>query len=254
LLKKRIIPIQLLIDGRLVKTVQFGSYRDVGDPVSSSRVYNAQNADELVFLNISRTDRSIQPMLRLVERVSEVCFMPLSLGGGVASVADAARLIRHGADKVVVNSAIYQNYDLIRGIADEFGAQAVVASVDARREEASGDYVLFSDCGRRRETVGLDEHIQRVVESGVGEILLTSIDQDGMMSGYDLTLLHRVMSRQPVPVIGCGGAGHYNHLKDAFLGAGASAVACGSLFNFGDSNPIRAKAFLTNYGIPFKVV
>jgi cyclase len=180
--------------------------------------------------------------------------MPLSLGGGVASVADAARLIRHGADKVVVNSAVYQNYDLVRGIADEFGSQAVVASVDARRDVASGDYVLFSDCGRRREAVGLDEHIQRVVESGAGEILLNSIDQDGMMSGYDLELLHRVMSRQPVPVIGCGGAGHYNHLKAAFLEVGASAVACGSLFNFGDSNPIRAKAFLTNYGIPFKVV
>ena len=130
MLKKRIIPIQLLINGRLVKTVQFGSYRDVGDPVASSRVYNAQNADELVFLNIDRTTRGIGPMVELLERVSEVCFMPLSLGGGIRSVADAGRLIQHGADKVVVNSAIYRDYGVLRRIADEFGSQAVIASVD----------------------------------------------------------------------------------------------------------------------------
>jgi imidazole glycerol-phosphate synthase subunit HisF len=253
LLKKRIIPIQLPIEGRLVKTVRFDAYRDVGDPVASSKVYNAQNADELVFLNISRTERSIEPMLRLLERVSEEVFMPLSLGGGIASAADAARLIRSGADKVVVNSAVYRDYDLVRAIADLFGAQAVVVSVDARHE-GDGDYALYSDCGRRREEVSLEAHVERVVEHGAGEILVNSIDRDGTMEGYDLELLRRVAARSSVPVIGCGGAGHYNHLKEGFLEGGVSALACGSLFNFGDNNPIRAKAFLTNYGIPFKVV
>lgn len=254
MLKKRIIPVQLLVDGRLVKTVRFGSYRDVGDPVASSKVYNAQNADELVFLNISREERSVEPMLRLLERVTEEVFMPLSLGGGIASVADAARLIRSGADKVVVNSAVYRDPELVRGIGDEFGAQAVVVGIDVRRDDGDGDYVLYSDCGRRREAIGLDEHVDRVVEQGAGEILVNSIDRDGTMEGYDLPLLRRVVERSPVPVIGCGGAGHYNHLKEGFLEAGASALACGSLFNFGDNNPIRAKAFLTNYGIPFKVI
>lgn len=252
MLKRRIIPIQLLVDGRLVKTVRFGAYRDVGDPVASSKVYNAQNADELVFLNISRDDRSVEPMLRLLERVSEEVFMPLALGGGIRTVDDASRLIRAGADKVVVNSAAYRDPGLLRGIADRFGAQALVVGIDVRGE---GDgYALHSDCGRRREEVGLEEHVERVVRHGAGEILVNSIDRDGTMEGYDLELIRRVVEHSPAPVIGCGGAGHYNHLKDAFLEAGASALACGSLFNFGDNNPIRAKAFLTNYGIPFKVV
>ena len=254
MLKKRIIPVQLLLDGRLVKTKQFGAYRDVGDPVASSRVYNAQNADELVFLNINRSARGIDPLLTLLERVSEVTFMPLSLGGGVTSYDCAARLIRSGADKVVLNSAAYSDPQLITKIADAFGSQAVIVSIDARLDSTSGEYTVYSDCGRKAEAVTLDAHLEKVVAAGAGEIFINSIDRDGMMNGYDIPLLKKVASAVPIPVIGCGGAGHYNHLKDAFLETRVSALACGSLFNFTDSNPIRAKAFLTNYGIPFKVV
>lgn len=254
MLKKRIIPVQLLIDGRLVKTVQFDRYRDVGDPVASSRVYNAQDVDELVFLNITRSARHIDPLFRLLDRVSEVCFMPLTLGGGITSAEDAARLIRHGADKVVVNSAAYRGDAVIAEIAAEFGSQAVVAGIDVRRDGETGAYLPFSDCGRRSEPTTLRAQIDRVTAAGAGEILINSIDRDGTMSGYDLTLLGEVVEAARVPVIGCGGAGHYNHLKEAFLETAVSALACGSLFNFGDNNPIRAKAFLTNYGIPFKVV
>jgi len=253
-LKKRIIPVQLLLDGRLVKTKQFGAYRDVGDPVASSRVYNAQNADELVFLNINRSARGIDPLLTLLERVSEVTFMPLSLGGGVTSYDSAARLIRSGADKVVLNSAAYSDPQLITSIADAFGSQAVIVSIDARLDSTSGEYTVYSDCGRKAEAVTLDAHLEKVVAAGAGEIFINSIDRDGMMNGYDIPLLKKVASAVSIPVIGCGGAGHYNHLKDAFLETRVSALACGSLFNFTDSNPIRAKAFLTNYGIPFKVV
>lgn len=254
MLKKRIIPVQLLLDGRLVKTKQFGAYRDVGDPVASSRVYNAQNADELVFLNINRSARGIDPLLTLLERVSEVTFMPLSLGGGVTSYDSAARLIRSGADKVVLNSAAYSDPQLITSIADAFGSQAVIVSIDARLDSNSGEYTVYSDCGRKAEAVTLDAHLEKVVAAGAGEIFINSIDRDGMMNGYDIPLLKKVASAVSIPVIGCGGAGHYNHLKDAFLETRVSALACGSLFNFTDSNPIRAKAFLTNYGIPFKVV
>jgi cyclase len=253
-LKKRIIPVQLLLDGRLVKTKQFGAYRDVGDPVASSRVYNAQNADELVFLNINRSTRDIEPLLTLLDRVSEVTFMPLSLGGGITSYDSAASLIRSGADKVVLNSAPYRDPELITKIAESFGSQAVIVGLDARRDATSGEYTLYSDCGRRAEAVSLEAHLERVIAAGAGEILVNSIDRDGMMNGYDISLLNRVVSAVQVPVIGCGGAGHYNHLKEAFLESRVSALACGSLFNFTDSNPIRAKAFLTNYGIPFKIV
>jgi cyclase len=251
-LKKRIIPVQLLIAGRLVKTVRFGEYRDVGDPVSSSKVYNAQNADELIFLNIARDTRTIAPLLDVLERVSAQVFMPLTLGGGVRTFADAAELIRRGADKVVVNSVAYERPRLLTEIATAFGAQAVVAGIDVR---ADGEgWRLYADCGRRPMDVTLDDHLTAVIEAGAGELFVNSIDRDGMMEGYDLALLRHVTSRVAVPVIGCGGAGHYHHLRDGFLESGVSALACGSLFNFGDSNPIRAKAFLSNYGVPYKVI
>jgi cyclase len=251
-LKRRIIPIQLLVDGRLVKTKSFDSWRDVGDPIASSRVYNAQNADELVFLNIHREARSIEPLLPLLERVSEVCFMPLALGGGLRTLADAETLIRHGADKVVVNSAVYRDRELIGAIARKFGSQAVVVSIDVRRDGER--FVAFSNCGRDAEPIPLEEHVDRVVAEGTGEILVNSIDRDGTMSGFDLDLIELVVKRSPRPVIACGGAGHYEHMKEVFLRCSVSALAVGSLFNFGDNNPIRAKAFLSNHGIPFKVV
>jgi cyclase len=254
LLKKRIIPIQLLNNGRLVKTQRFGEYRDVGDPVASSRVYNAQNADELVFLNIDREHRSIAPLIPLLERVSEVCFMPLSLGGGIGALSDAEHLIRHGADKVVVNSIAYSDPEVITAIAAKFGSQAVVVSIDARLDADAGGYALYSDCGRERQAVGLAEHVARMTEAGAGEILINSIDRDGTMSGYDLELIGQVQAATTIPIIACGGAGHYEHMRDAFVTTGVSALACGSLFNFGDNNPIRAKAFLSNFGLRFKVV
>lgn len=253
MVKKRIIPVQLLIEDRLVKTERFGTFRDVGDPVASSRVYNAQNADELVFLNITREERTLKPLLRVLERVSEVCFMPLALGGGIRTFEDAKTLITHGADKVVVCSATYRTPEIVSQIAERFGAQAVVVCVDARRE-ADGRYRLYSDCGRVAEDVGLEDHLRDVIARGAGEIMVQSIDQDGTMSGYDVELITKATNVCRVPVIGLGGAGHFTHMRDAFLGSGCSALACGSLFNFGDNNPIRAKAFLSNYGLRFKVV
>ncbi len=252
MLKRRIIPVQLLHGSRLVKTEQFGPYRDVGDPVASSRVYNAQNADELVFLNIDRDRRSIDPLIPLLERVSEVCFMPLSLGGGIRQLSDAEHLIRNGADKVVVNSIAYTDPGIISAIASKFGSQAVVVSIDARSTD--GAYVLYSDCGRVAQEARLGEHVERVTQAGAGEILINSIDRDGMMTGYDLELIGQVQSATTIPIIACGGAGNYEHLRDAFVTTDVSALACGSLFNFGDNNPIRAKAFLSNFGLRFKVV
>jgi cyclase len=251
-LKKRIIPIQLLNQGRLIKTVQFDRERDVGDPVSSSKIYSATYADELVFLNVERSQRNIDPLIRLIEKVSEVCFMPLSVGGGINSAQDAETLIRTGADKVVINSLCYRDKTALRRISEKFGKQAVVVSIDVRMGANGQDYGLFSDCGRRFERVGLEEHIAQCLDAGAGEILLNSIDRDGTMQGYDIPLVQRAMKVATVPLIACGGAGHYAHLKEAFLETGVPAVACGSLFNFGDNNPIRAKAFLSNYDLAFK--
>ena len=254
MLKKRIIPIQLLLDGRLVKTKRFGSWRDVGDPVKSSAVYNSQNADELIFLNIARDNRTIEGLRSVIERVSKVSFMPMAMGGGIVDAETAAELIRTGADKIVVNSVAYRDKSVITATADRFGTQAVIVSIDARRNCETGQYELYSDCGRMREQVSIAEHIERCLAAGAGEIMIQSIDQDGTMEGYDLELVRKVMAAARVPVIAAGGSGNYSHLKDLFVETDVSAAACGSLFNFSDSNPIRAKAFLTNQGLSFKVI
>jgi cyclase len=241
MLKKRIIPVQLLLNDRLVKTVRFGEFRDVGDPVKSSAVYSAQRADELVFLNIAREQPSVKPLADVIARVSKVSFMPFAVGGGIRTFDDAAFLIKNGADKVVINSAAYKDKAMLTRISERFGAQAVVVSIDARRSSGGG-YVLKSACGTVTEDITLAGHIKACEDAGAGEFFVQSIDQDGTMAGFD------------IPVIGCGGSGDYNQLRDAFLETNVSALACGSLFNFSDSNPIRAKAFLSNHGLAFKVV
>lgn len=253
MLKRRIIPVQLLLDGRLVKTVRFGDWRDVGDPVKSSAVYNSQYADELIFLNIDRERGSVKPLADLLHAVSEVCFMPLSVGGGVRSFDDAAYLIQNGADKVVINTAAYNDPTILSRVAERFGAQAVVVGIDARLG-TDGRYLAVSNCGRDVEAASIEEHILTCETAGAGEFLIQSINRDGMMEGFDMPLLRLACSTAKVPVIGCGGSGQYNHLKEAFLETGVNALACGSLFNFSDSNPLRAKAFLSNYGLQFKVV
>ena len=254
MLKKRIIPIQLLLDGRLVKTVRFDGWRDVGDPVKSAAVYNSQYADELIFLNISRERRSVADLQKVIAEVSKVSFMPMAMGGGIGSAEDAAFLILNGADKVVVNSIAYDRKEVISRTADTFGAQAVIVCIDVRFDEERGDYVLYSDCGRRAEHVGLEEHVEAVIAAGAGEVMIQSIDRDGTMKGFDIAATKRVMAVSSAPVIAAGGSGNYDQMKDCFLETDVSALACGSLFNFSDSNPIRAKAFLSNYGLNFKKV
>lgn len=249
MLKRRIIPIELLDGGRLVKTTGFSAPRDVGDPVKSSQVYSDQDADEIVLLNIDRNQRNVTSLVSVVARIARECFVPFTVGGGISTLEDAVRLFASGADKVLVNTAAYSKPDLIREIGNRYGQQSLVVGIDARVEETG--FVLYSNCGRRRKSVSLAMHVASVVSAGAGEIMIQSIDRDGTMVGYDLTLLKAVIELSPVPVIAAGGAGDFLHLKQAF-DAGTDAAACGSLFNFGDNNPLRAKAFLKNYNIPLK--
>lgn len=249
MLKRRIIPIELLDGERLAKTVGFSVPRDVGNPVKSSQVYSDQDADELVLLNISRAHRNVAALVSVVARIARECFVPFTVGGGIRCLEDAAQLFTAGADKVLVNTAAYAQPGLITDIGDRYGQQAVVVGIDARSEGTG--FILFSDCGRKQEAVSLSEHVSIVIAAGAGEIMIQSIDRDGTMTGYDLTLLQVVIAMSPVPVIAAGGAGDFIHLKQAF-DVGADAAACGSLFNFGDNNPLRAKAFLKNYNIPLK--
>ena len=251
MLKRRIIPVELLAGDRLVKTIRFGAWRDVGDPVKSSQVYSDQDADELVILDIDREARGPARLEAWLAEIAKTCFVPVAAGGGIATVEDARRLLAAGADKVVVNSCAYRDLDLLRGISGTFGEQALVVSIDVSRERDPGSLALFSECGRRREAVGLVEHIASVTAAGAGEILLNSIDNDGAMQGFDLELLDHARQICRRPLILCGGAGHYLHLEQAFA-RGADAVACGSLFNFGDNNPLRVKSFLKGRNIKLK--
>ena len=252
MLKRRIIPIQLISNGRLVKSIKFKDFRDVGDPVKSSAIYNSQNADELILLNVSRENNSCQTLIEILKKISEVCYMPLAVGGGINKFSDAALLIESGADKVVINSSAYNNLELINLVAKHYGNQAVVVGVDVKF--CANEYQLLSQNATKIEAIGLNEHLKLCEAEGAGEFLIQSIDQDGVMNGYDIELLKLACSTVKSPIIGCGGSGNYNHLKEAFLETDVSALACGSLFNFSDSNPMRAKAFLSNYDFHFKVI
>ena len=249
MLKRRIIPIELIDRGRLVKTVEFSAPRDVGDPVKSSHVYSNQDADELVLLNITRDKRDVKLLVDVVEQIAQECFVPLTVGGGICCLSDTEQLFAVGADKVLVNSVAYSRPEIITEITAQFGTQSVVVGIDVRSGPEC--YSLFSGCGGKHEKISLADHIARAVKSGAGEIMIQSIDRDGTMTGYDIDLLRTAIALSPVPLIAAGGAGNFVHLKNAF-DAGVDAAACGSLFNFGDNNPLRAKAFLKNYNILLK--
>ena len=252
MLKRRVIPVLLLRNGRMVKGRRFSDYRDTGDPRTAVRIYSAQDADELVFLDIQASLQSRAVMIDIVHAAAAECFMPLAAGGGVTSLEDIRRLLLAGADKVVVNTAAVTHPDLITSAAERFGTQCIVAGVDYR-SEPDGSRV-WSRCGTEATTLDPVDHAMRLVELGAGEIFLNSIDRDGMMEGYDLDIADQVARAVTVPVIVCGGAGNFQHLADAFEKTAVSAAACASLFHFGDNNPIRARSHLRNLGIPMRVL
>ena len=251
MLKKRIIALLLLNDNRLIKTINFDKYRDVGDPISTAKILSDSDADEIILLDINRKKKSIKDLAKHINHICENCFVPLSVGGGIKNIENAVHIIKSGADKIILNSICYKNYLVISEISNRLGKQAVIASVDVRKEK--NKYVLFSENGKKKESVTLEDHLRKLVESGVGEIMINSIDLEGTMSGIDLNLVSKVSAYVNVPVISTGGIGNYDHIKDVFTQSSSSAVACGSLFNFTDSNPIRTKYYLKSYNIPLRI-
>jgi len=248
-LKRRVIPVLLLRGNRVVKGKQFREFRDTGDPVMATRVYNAQAADELMFLDIEATNQERRTMIAIIEKVSEESFMPFTIGGGIRSIDDVRGLLNAGADKVAITTAAVETPRLIADAAETFGSQCVVAGIDVMRE---GDrWAVYTHCAKTRTDLDLLEHVANLERLGAGEILVNSIDRDGMMQGYDVDLVRAVSQATSKPVIACGGAGNYGHLTEA-LHAGAHAVACASLFHFGDNNPPRVRSALKNAGFPVK--
>jgi cyclase len=250
-LKVRVIPCLDVKDGRVVKGVQFVSLRDAGDPVEQARAYDAAGADELMFLDITASVENRGTILDVVARTAEVCFMPLSVGGGIRKVEDARRLLLAGADKISINTAAVENRDLIAGCADAFGSQATVVAIDAKR--VGDDWEVFIHGGRTATGLRVVDYAVEAVERGAGEILLTSMDRDGAKTGYDLPLLKAMTSAVSVPVIASGGAGNAQHMVDAVLRGGADAVLAASIFHFGEVSIGEVKQAMAAAGIPVRL-
>jgi len=256
MLKVRVIPCLDVKDGRVVKGVQFVSLRDAGDPVEQARAYDAAGADELMFLDITASHENRGTILDVVARTAEVCFMPLSVGGGIRSVEDARRLLLAGADKISINTAAVENRDLISACADAFGSQATVVAIDAKRtpnaDGGEGGWRVFTYGGRKDTGLNVVDYAAEVVARGAGEILLTSMDRDGAKIGYDLELLKAVSSAVGVPVIASGGAGNARHMVDAVTEGGADAVLAASIFHFGEVTIAEVKGQMAKAGIPVR--
>jgi cyclase len=252
MLKKRVIPVLLLRDGRMVKGVKFSDYRDTGNPKTAVRIYSAQDADELVFLDIQASLSSRQALVEIITEAATECFMPLAAGGGIRTIDDVRELLLAGADKVVVTTAAVTDPSLLPAIAERFGSQCLVAGIDYR---GVGDAArVWIRCGTEPTKLAPVAHARHLESLGAGEILLNSIDCDGAMSGYDLETAEMIASAVRVPVIVAGGAGNFMHLADLLRDTQAAAAACASVFHFGDNNPIRARSYLRNLGVSMRVL
>jgi imidazole glycerol-phosphate synthase subunit HisF len=247
MLTNRLIPVLLLKNGRMVKTIQYDKMRDVGNPVTAAKIYDAQSADELVFLDIMASVEDRDTLIGIVDRVTEECFMPLTVGGGVKTVDDMRLLFKSGADKVAINTAAIENPDLIKEAAGIFGNANIVVSIDYRTID--GKNIVFTHSGKKETGLDPVEWAKEAEKKGAGEILISCIDRDGMMKGYDIDTIRRLSDAVSIPVIACCGAGTLQDFADCIKEGHASAVAAGSIFHFTDQSPIKARAFMKEKGI-----
>ncbi len=248
MLAKRIIPCLDVTGGRVVKGINFALLRDAGDPVEIAARYNEQGADELAFLDITATSDGRDLILPIIEAVASQVFIPLTVGGGVRTVADVRRLLNAGADKVSFNSAAVADPDVIRAASDKYGAQCIVVAIDAKKH-ADGGWHVYTHGGRKDTGLDAIEWARRVTALGAGEILLTSMDRDGTKIGFDLELTRAVADAVSVPVIASGGVGSLEHLADGITKGGADAVLAASIFHYGQHTVAEAKALMAARGI-----
>ncbi len=248
MLKTRIIPCLDVKDGRVVKGVNFEDLVDAGDPISQAKFYYEQDADELCLLDITATNERRDTIFDMVDKVAKVCYVPLTVGGGIKTMEDISKLMLCGADKVSINSAALKTPELITKASDKFGAQAVIVAIDAKKNPINGQYEIYTHSGTRETGIKALDWAKKAQELGSGELLLTSMDKDGTKSGYDLELLKLISSNVTIPVIASGGAGNLEHIKEGIL-AGADAVLAASIFHFRQHTIKEAKDYLAQNGI-----
>ena len=251
MLKARVIPCLDVKDGRTVKGVNFVDLVDAGDPVEQARIYDAQGADELCFLDITASHENRDTLFDAVKRTAEECFMPLTVGGGVRTVDDIRKLLIAGADKVSINTAAVHRPDFVAEAAQKFGSQCIVVAIDAKAAGAGG-FEIFTHGGRRGTGIDAIDWARRMTANGAGEILLTSMDRDGTGEGFDIDLTRRIADAVKVPVIASGGVGTLDHLVAGVREGGATGVLAASIFHFGTHTIAEAKAHMARAGVPVR--
>lgn len=252
MLKVRVIPTLLWKNVGLVKGVGFDSWRRVGTAMPAVKVYNARDVDELAFLDITASLENREPDFEAISELALECFVPFAVGGGVCSVEIVRRLLLSGADKVVINSPAYRSPELITEVAMRFGSQCVVAGIDVR-QHSDGTYECFSHSGNMDTGRNPMEWAQELEKLGAGELLVTRIEYDGAMNGYDVQLIREITKAVTIPVIASGGAGNYEHIRQVIQDGGASAAAAASIFHFTEQTPLEAKKALAKAGIPVRL-
>lgn len=255
-LAKRIIPCLDVDKGRVVKGVQFVDIRDAGDPVEIAKKYNEQGADEITFLDITASHEARDTTIHTVEKIASEVFIPLTVGGGIRELADIRNMLNAGADKVSINSAAVFNPEFVKAAADRFGSQCIVVAIDAKKVSQDNEtprWEIFTHGGRKPTGIDAVEWAIKMTGFGAGEILLTSMDQDGMKEGFDLHVTRAISDAVAVPVIASGGVGNLQHLVDGVVEGGADAVLAASIFHFGQYTVPEAKAYMHDKGIEVRL-
>ena len=249
MLKSRIIPCLDVNNGRVVKGTNFVNLRDAGDPVEVAKIYDEQGADEVCFLDITASHENRDTIYDIVRKTAEVCFMPLTVGGGVSKIEHIRTLLLSGADKVSINSAAVKDNNFVRYAADKYGSQCIVVAVDAKKNDAQNKWEVYTHGGRINTEIDVLHYVERIVSLGAGELLITSMDKDGTRSGFDNILIKKITDIVNVPVIASGGVGNLQHLVDGIKLGHADAVLAASIFHFGEYTINEAKQYMKKRGI-----
>ena len=251
MLKKRVIPVLLLNNGRMVKGKQFQNFIDTGNPSTAVKIYTSQYADELMFIDIKASLESRKALIDIISNAAKDALMPLTVGGGIKKIEQIREILACGADKVLITTSAYENSDFILEAVKYFGSQAIIGGIDYKLDRDEKNYV-WTHCGTKKTKISPLEFSLKLQDLGVGEIMINSIDRDGMMKGYDLDLLDLISKKLDLPIIACGGAGNFGHLVDLYKNTDVAAAACSSIFHFGDNCPMQARTYMRNHGIEMR--